>query len=183
MKGVGWDNCAIGNGLLSFGLLHKFWIVYDREYFHQTENFSNTFTVFGHQKHHQLTKRVFDHQKHRQSQREHGTMRTLCLDGRYVSRMGHQGPRGRQILSLTPCNTFRPNDCHILRGCQVPSLTPCNRLRPDSRHVSRGRQVPSLTPRNTFRYDGHHISRGHQVPSLTPCDTLLPDSRHISMGC
>ena len=169
--------------MLSFGLLHKFWIVYDREYFHQPENFSNTLRVFGHQKHHQLTKRVFDHQKYCRSQREHGTMRTLYLDDRHVSRMGRQGPRGRQILSLTPCNTFHPNDRHILRGCQVPSLTPCNRLRPDDHHVSRCHQVPSLTPLNTFRRDGHNISRDRQVPSLTLCDTLLPDDHHISMGC
>ena len=125
VKGVGWDNCAIGNGLLSFGLLHKFWIVYDREYFHQPENFSNTLRVFG-------------HQKHRQSQREHGTMRTLCLDSRHVSRMGRHGPRGHQVPSLTPHNTFRRDGHHISRGRQVPSLTPCDTLLPDGRHISMG---------------------------------------------
>ena len=51
--------------------------------------------------------------------------------------MGRQGPRSRQVPSLTPSDTFHLDGCHVSMGrqgpksCQVPSLTPGDTLRPD----------------------------------------------------
>ena len=129
----------------------------DSEYFHHPEKNPR---VFGHQKHHEFTKKIFDHQK------------------LFRSPTGHQVHSGCQVPSLTLRDIFNPNGCHISRshqvhrGRQVPSLTPRNILCPNGRHVSRGCQVPSLTPRDTFCPDGRHVWRGRQVPSLTPCDTF-----------
>ena len=114
----------------------------DSEYFHHLEKNPR---VFGHQKHHEFTKKIFDHQK------------------LFRSPTGHQVHSGCQVPSLTLCDIFNPNGCHISRSHQV----------------HRGRQVPSLTPRNTLCPNGRHVSRGCQVPSLTPRDTFCPDGRHV----
>jgi len=114
----------------------------DREYFHQPENFSNALEFL-------VTKSILSIPKE-----------SLIIK----SIIGHKG-------SVAPC-ALCPNGCHVSRVRQVPSLTPSNTLRPNGRHVSmghqvprgcqgpRGRQVPSLTPGDTLRSDGRHVSMG-----------------------
>ena len=51
---------------------------------------------------------------------------------------GRWGPNSRQVPSLTPCDTFHPDDHHVSMGHRVPK----------GRQGPSGRHVPSLTPRS-----------------------------------
>jgi len=80
---------------------------------------------------------------------------------------------------VAPCDTLRPDSCHISMGHQVSSLTPCDTLRPNDHHISRGHQVPSLTPCDTFCLDGHHILIGVFLSKKVLVDILARWLEHL----